>query len=402
MQSLSKKLIFSFFIFVLCLLILEVGSWGALKHLSLASNSYKDLYQSLSEFKLSDLETTLDWKKGIKRNPLFGFTLKAGNNYGFANPEPFPRQKKSDEYVIGVLGGSVAFSFAAHLQNSSEFNNTLKKNIPDLSKKKIIILNLAVPGYRQPQQFHVFSYFKESLDAIIELDGWNEVWVSGSPAYPVDFPAFTEVFYSDDLRVQQEQIRIAQLKNTLQDASLFLQAHPWLMQSSSIYLLMYSLRNYTLAKGGSMTRLNKSFGIEENFYGAPLDDTRETQIRSDSWVKYLRMTDLVARSSGIRRFYFVQPSQYVEGVKILSPHETKEMVTPHFAPAARRFSEIRSRARQLQKELPLWDLNSSVFKNETREIFVDQCCHVNLLGNELMEQNIVQIMSRFWKDQSLQ
>src|SRR5262249_23951485 len=77
--------------------------------------------------------------------------------------------------VVGILGGSVACQFAvngtarleAELSKSSEFAN-----------RRLIFVNLALGGYKQPQQLMTLAYLLSlgaEFDLVLNIDGFNEV-----------------------------------------------------------------------------------------------------------------------------------------------------------------------------------------------------------------------------------
>lgn len=110
------------------------------------------------------------------------------NNHGFLqgaeyvnnNPDccEFPSERRSpDEFIIGVLGGSVAAGFAVSAQLSPLFVDELKKS-PVLAGRRIRVLNFASGAYKQPQQLLVLSYYLslgQPFDAIVNIDGFNEL-----------------------------------------------------------------------------------------------------------------------------------------------------------------------------------------------------------------------------------
>lgn len=88
----------------------------------------------------------------------------------------YPYVAKSDEYVVGVFGGSVAHSFA--LQARLQFEWLLSERYA--GGRKVVLLNFAIGGHKQPQQLTTLSYFAaigQKFDMVLNLDGFNEAWV---------------------------------------------------------------------------------------------------------------------------------------------------------------------------------------------------------------------------------
>lgn len=157
-----------------------------------------------------------DWKANFKRSPYFGYVTTYGNNYGFSSSENYPITRYENTYVIAVLGGSVADYFVRHVIGHNELTEKLKQLVPSLKDRDIQFMNLAIPGYKQPQQYFAMSYFIEHIDLVIQIDGWNEVWSRTSGAYPMDYPTFSEFLYNDQsLEKIEEMIENKKLAETI-------------------------------------------------------------------------------------------------------------------------------------------------------------------------------------------
>lgn len=130
--------------------------------ISLCFLQYKNFYpsESFKSIYLRNAQISKDYKfdgpRVYKRrvaHPFFGFTYKDdGNNYGFLDQKEFPYIRAPDEYVIGVLGGSTAMHWAQFIQSSESW-----KSLKTKDHKKIVVLNFAIAGMKQPQQFYVAS-----------------------------------------------------------------------------------------------------------------------------------------------------------------------------------------------------------------------------------------------------
>ncbi|HBL00093.1 MAG TPA: hypothetical protein DD001_23610, partial [Microcoleaceae bacterium UBA10368] len=125
-------------------------------------------------------------------HPFFGYVLKQGaftneklklkvNKQGFFSLYEYPFVKSNkNQFIVGVLGGSVANNFAVDEYVTRRFSNKLK-TYPEFAKKEIIVLNLGNGGYKQPQQLLILNYFLalgQEFDLIVNIDGFNEVALS--------------------------------------------------------------------------------------------------------------------------------------------------------------------------------------------------------------------------------
>ena len=139
-----------------------------------------------------------------RAHPYFGFVYVPDpgaqlyglyvNNHAFvqsaayvkANPLccdfPAKRTDKHD-FIIGIFGGSVAAGFAVATQEARDFQ--------PIDGRNVRVLNFASGGYKQPQQLLVLSYFLslgQTFDAIINIDGFNELLTDGQRGPDLSMP----------------------------------------------------------------------------------------------------------------------------------------------------------------------------------------------------------------------
>jgi hypothetical protein len=107
-----------------------------------------------------------EFNERIVREPL--------NDYGFWGPSPVAANP-DDDYVIAILGGSVAAEF--YLSGREALTAQLRDR-GRLEERNIRFVSIALGGMKQPQQLLALSYFLAlgaSFDAVINLDGFNEM-----------------------------------------------------------------------------------------------------------------------------------------------------------------------------------------------------------------------------------
>ncbi|MGV2340018.1 MAG UNVERIFIED_CONTAM: hypothetical protein LVR18_40500 [Planctomycetaceae bacterium] len=96
------------------------------------------------------------------------------NALGFRDNAPSVRKRSSNELIIGITGGSVAWRFSWEAESRLR---ELLAGVPELAARQLHIVRLALPGYKQPQQLFSLSYVLAlggEFDAIINLDGFND------------------------------------------------------------------------------------------------------------------------------------------------------------------------------------------------------------------------------------
>jgi hypothetical protein len=106
-----------------------------------------------------------------RRHPYFGYV----NMQRLDELERLRVNGYDSQYVIAILGGSIADQFATYVINHPQYFAQLRQVIPEIGDRTIRIVNLAFGGYKQPQQFIVTNYFLESLDLTVNIDGLNEI-----------------------------------------------------------------------------------------------------------------------------------------------------------------------------------------------------------------------------------
>ena len=293
-------------------------------------------------FIFGGLNIVLNWRTDFKRFPFFGFVTRRGNNFGMVTPTDLPLEKRKKDYVIGILGGSVAGAVGDRML-TGDFARRLQKVVPELKSKNIILVNMAVAAYRQPQQFFVFSYFLESLDAVIQVDGWNEAWVTGGKQFPIDFPAFSEVLYSSNDKVLGLVSDLSMELDRFYRTVKYLAHSKWLSKSSTLFLAMKTWRLQLHLRGQDVEALAVQ-DVEKPFYIPPLSAPVQAQRRVASWLKYLKLESEMAKSAKIKRFFFIQPSQYAEGSKSLTEREKQVAYLPGNEWGGSVFAELRASA----------------------------------------------------------
>ncbi|MCF8057468.1 MAG: hypothetical protein K9K37_12635 [Desulfocapsa sp.] len=126
------------------------------------------------------------WSKEVPPFNQFGMLSVAGHSY--------PYKKADDEYVVAIVGGSVAEIFANQAEVSMD--QYLRDRLG--FKKKLVLINLATGGYKQPQQLFHLQYALLSgfeFDAVLNIDGFNELVLASenisneiNPIFPSGYP----------------------------------------------------------------------------------------------------------------------------------------------------------------------------------------------------------------------
>lgn len=133
----------------------------------------------------------LMWSQKLESHPYFGFESKKIRQF-----EKLQNELHPNDFVIGILGGSVAKMFANYVTKRPEYFDKLREAIPSFGDKNLRIANLAMGAAKQPQQFFIATYFLDQLDLVINIDGFNDASPGHFlPVYPLEFPLLSLKFY---------------------------------------------------------------------------------------------------------------------------------------------------------------------------------------------------------------
>ncbi len=389
----------------------ELGSWFILRQVGvLPEQPYRWMYESTGCLKTNpynngprarspdELTTMLN----NVPHPFFGFV----GNPGFAEADAeddriSPNYENRLRYrillgddprprstvTIGIFGASVAGSFADYVAQDPTFSQRLKQGVPEWRDKDVVIRNMAVGGSRQPAQFAIATMYQGLFDVSINLDGYSEVAIMQYPEFPIEFPMYSDVFYSGNGSLAYLRIRLGE--SICRQISVLPTAIPLLSYSHTYYLLWYNLSQ----------RLNAAF------YAAPKPDSARDlglsqeelkELYARYYQRFSRFQHQVLSANGIRSYFFLQPNQYVPQSKpTFSEFEQTHALNDGEGPAiGERYAHLRRMVGELRASgVPAFDL-TMIYSDTSDTVYIDSCCHVNELGNRLMAQSIADIIVR--------
>jgi len=404
-----------FIILVLTFLLAELVSIFSFEVITGKKFEVENL-KSARENKLSILKSKLEGfeqgKNLFSFHPYLGYSGTPGyfpwgvnsisyNSFGLLNQNghKYPSKKTADSFIIGVLGGSVAEIFANQVEG---FIQEYVDKIANFDRN-IKIINLAVAGYKQPQQLiqletAILNGFE--FDAVINLDGFNDLALAVSnqnfganPMYP-SYQHFSEMtslssppnaykikklnLYYDNLSkeisildfIQNSILSSSALINLIEEQAAFF------IDKKSINLSAINGRNQLLFMGNSNVAGDISLSVK-------------------IWQESSVMTSLICKLNNIKYFHFLQPNQYVIGSKSLSSREKKIAYNPTHPWGL----IIRENYHLLQNSIEVFNEHEVNFHDLTNafieyddDIYVDDCCHFGLDGNRILSEKISSII----------
>lgn len=382
------------------------------------SQDSKPTYSALQE--IDNMGVELDDSLLLRLHPYFGYTdFKPDeptiNNYQFGSSRDYPAIKENDrQYIIGIFGGSAALAIANTEAQYQIITNTLQQ-LPQFSDKEIIILNFSQGGYKQPQQLLVFNYFLslgQSFDMVINIDGFNEVALS-SLNYPENvhlslpngslMKALVNLgnhqFSAKDLemliKIREYNATLGKIQNRQNACGLAL---CYISQLLHYQILRLDYQNFLKQQQNQTSETlvlaptSTPFSL---FYLNPPDpDTTAENLYSkiaQTWVKSSLLMHQTLHSQNALYFHFLQPNQYYPTQRQFTPQEQKQAINPEqvYAQGVRQgYPElIRAIAQLQQNQVNIFN-GTTVFDSESQPVYSDDCCHYNLLGNQIFSQYI--------------
>ena len=335
------------------------------------------------------------WLKSRISHPYYGFTAFSPDSPLNAMPPP---QTHPDTVTIALLGGSLAWELTPYLQQAltRHFND---RNLP----KEPVVIPLAYPAMKQPQQLHIASFMLAmggDFDLLVNLDGFNELnhsYINFTQDVFPFFPGRWEklVFLTRDEIALAGQIRaardnLAQLQSAgsaspFRYTTLYGILHRYQLQQAQTRILQL---NYALANQGPARSLE-----QQGPYVPFRDAAQVHQEAIRVWYRSSALLSRLAAAGGADYYHFLQPNQYIPDAKPLSPEEQRNFYVPSMLPFtdyATTYPLLQQLGSDLQQQgVNYFDL-TQIFNTHPETLYSDGCCHLNQRGYELLAAAIVQ------------
>ncbi|MDA1221618.1 MAG: hypothetical protein O3B85_06325 [Planctomycetota bacterium] len=319
----------------------------------------------------------------------------------FDEGAPF-RERAPGDFVIAVLGGSVAAMFAE--EGVPHLAKALRTQ-PGLEDRRLVFVRLANPGYRQPQhKFALDLAFAQGgqFDAVLVLDGLNELSQSlkrgaMEGVHPL-FPSNWQFLAADTLApAVQRAIGGATFVRGLRAdvASWFGGLLPswsplanlgWKLVDRALAAqgVAYSEAASTSEQGG---RAYATLGPGPR----PTTDDEVIAYGAEVWAECARMIHATCAARGIPSFHFLQPNQYVPGSKPIGAAERAVAVHddhPTRFAVERGYPVLQALGEALRADGVAFEDLTEIFADVAEPLYVDACCHLGARGNELLALEI--------------
>jgi hypothetical protein len=337
---------------------------------------------------------------------LFGETSPEARELGFPNNPASPLQEADpDRLVVAVLGGSVAADF---VRKGADVLAERLVQLPRFRGREPVILSLALPGYKQPQQLMALAYMLAlgaHFDLVLNLDGYNELIASvhnyeGKGVFPAYPKRRFERVGDLDAEVRLGLGEIAYVQEIRRERSLFFSLAPlrWSLTAGLVWKLQD--RGLESRVAAAQERLGRGDPAERYQARGPRRQFASSEALLEEvaalWGRSSRQMHALTRAHGSEYHHFLQPNQYLPDSKVLTAREREKA----FRPGTRRDELIRGGYPLLQREgarlagegVHFHDL-TGIFDGVEGPIYVDICCHVNKAGNRLIAEAIARALA---------
>ncbi len=227
--------------------------------------------------------------------------------------------------MIGITGGSVACFFA--INGTKRLEEALAQD-PRFAGKQFVFVNLALPGYKQPQQLMTLAYLLSlgaEFDMIVNIDGFNEVALDefeNSEKYL--FPAFPRLWQArivvSDMNLGFNRIKLLLINAERAELARQFSRPPWGYSplGNLIWLLLDRRLDHQVTRVLDSYRSPERAGLPRSATGprrefATAGDRYE--FLAQTWASSSLQMNGLCRARGTRYYHFLQPNQYVAGSK---------------------------------------------------------------------------------------
>ncbi len=345
-------------------------------------------------------------------HPYLGFVhdpskMQGHSQYGFPD-DPF-NISTNDNLIIGLFGGS--FAEQTSLMDMGTFKDTLQK-MPVFKNKKIIILTLAMVGYKQPQQLFALLYFLflgAHFDMVINLDGFNEVALA--PAENI--PKNVSPFYPRSWFMRVRNFTDAEMLGILGEISLLHKKQQKWADLFSTKPLRYSIfanliwwyYNKMIINEKTVKeivlqqyKISQENNISYIATGPSFDYKNDSDLYgflADIWMKCSIQMNKICMANGIEYYHFLQPNQYVADSKIMTQEERNIALNDNstYKEGAEKGYPylIKAGEKMTQSGVNFHDL-TMIFADNDQILYKDDCCHLNEKGYSIIGTAIGKII----------
>jgi hypothetical protein len=361
------------------------------------------------------LHPYLGWVLNPNAHP--GVTTSDGhfpvNRHGLLDTAEPTQRRSDDRVIVGIVGGSVAWFVSADA--GRELIAELQQ-LPRFRGREIVLVRLALSGYKQPQQLLLVTYLLSlgaQFDIVVNIDGYNEVTLypeenarfGMSPTFPRAWQARLED--RPDPRVASARDRFQAVKVRRRAWARWCNRLP-AQGSYMVNLVWKSLDNRYAASMREDLKSVVQQPLRDPSYevtGPPQSFASRNEMYAalvDYWQRCSIQLDRLCRLHDIEYHHVLPPNQYLEGSKPIgaAEHEVAIWDGAYAEHAQKAYPLLVQRGSELVRQHVRFHDLSMLFAARPEPIYVDNCCHYNHAGNVLVARAIAAAVGRSAPDTS--
>jgi hypothetical protein len=292
----------------------------------------------------------------------------------------------------------VAFVFSLR---SAAFADRLVATVPGLAARGVEVKSQGLGGWKQPQQLMALAWLLaqgDRPDVVVNLDGFNEVALPATENLPRGtYPFFPRGW---EMRTRQaedagRQALVGEVvflrRQRSESATAF--SRPVLRWSVAWNFLWSWLDHRAEAAEVAAQERLAAYRPKKSPYVAtgPGWHNPGGEAMYDELVAFWERSSLTMKSlcdgAGVPYLHFLQPNQYLEGSKVLSAEERRTAFRedqPYRPAVIAGYPRLRAAGERLTAQgVDFHDL-TQIFATVDETVYIDQCCHLNERGNQIM------------------
>ncbi len=329
------------------------------------------------------------------------------NDFGLLDTHDPLHKRSNDKVIVGVIGGSVAWQATA---GGHEALLRELRQQPHFQGREVVLVRLAMSGYKQPQQLLLLTYLLSlgaEFDVLVNIDGYNEVALHAPengrhdvfPPYPRGWKPRNLVLTDPHSLEMLQRFNTNKLRR--RHWASFCCRFPFPRSATVNFVwkardnLIYRSLQDDLAAiiQSRIERPNYQITGPRKVFRDPDEMTRYLV---KYWQNCSRQLERLCRVNDIEYHHVLPPNQHLLDSKPMNSAERKVAFVPSpYSDEARRAYPLLVRGgTELKREgIRFHDL-TRLFQDHPEPIYVDDCCHYNPTGNEILAVAIARIIGR--------
>jgi hypothetical protein len=318
------------------------------------------------------------------------------NRLGFKDFDQTIFKRSQDSFVVGILGGSVAW----HVSIAG--SETLRKQLqthPRLVGRRIEFSRMATSGYKQPQQVMALNYVSVlggEFDAVVNIDGYNEVALAvdtnarmnTSITYPQAWHARSISAIDPRAFAAADQLLRLRAKRQTMATDIAESRFRWSPTANLVWLIRDQAALSQLTDLGiKVSRIRSGSFVNHGPSNDFQSQEEQDQAVIDLWKRSSLQLHRICEANGVIYLHVLQPNQYLTGSKVMNAEEKQHAYDPQQRAAvviSRIYPDLRDTAAWLTDAGVNFSDQSMLFSDIDETIYADKCCHYNKKGNVML------------------